>query len=587
MELLSILSLAAALAAALFIRRRRLVWALGRQGPALAPAFMLVAWFAFLNLGESFGSLRLMGLAACLPLAAVAAAARAWSKPMRRTFLRWSVLEWGAFLVLGCLVFAVRGYDDTCHHAVVSTYLRGNIPPVALNAPTFSLMYHTPFDAAAALVVDAFGLDVILALRLVSLVCLAAALSGLVALCRLLFAGVWARAFGRLFFLFGFGPVYLRLHFDRYGTDLGVFHGMTSQSFVEAMLRWPMQLNFVVFIFLLASLLPKVPPDPGRGVPPALLLPCAFLLPLASEELTLFGLLFALYLGLKGRWPLGWLAAWLGLLLLGAARSGVFAGALVPGRPFLCPVPALDWPPSLPQGLSGLHPDGLPLFSREALEVVLLEWGPLFFCGLAAAAFHPRRQVLAAVFVFGFAIAACLDLGPWPKADTDRFLFYGTCAGFMLQAVWVEGLERRHLEGALSWPAFAGAAIFLAALTMAGPLLYLAGIVREGIPRYWVTSEDRLTYDAGALHRALEAVGPRDLIETDDQYAFELVRSGFVVAAPLTSPIIGNVSGPVGPHLAGRSSGAPRWLFLPAGDRRVAAGVVVAEYGGYVLVRAQ
>ena len=45
-----------ALLSGLVIFQRRFVWLLGRNGPALAPAFLVMVWFAFLMVGTVTGS---------------------------------------------------------------------------------------------------------------------------------------------------------------------------------------------------------------------------------------------------------------------------------------------------------------------------------------------------------------------------------------------------------------------------------------------------------------------------------------------------------------------------------------------------
>src|SRR6185369_16576171 len=117
----------------------------------------------------------------------------------------WTWIDWYLFVIVVLLLILFNGEDNACHYSVISTYLRGNIPPNALNDPSAPLAYHSVFDAAAALVARAFGAGHRSAIALVSVACFYAAFHALQALSRLVLESDRARQIGRALFLFGFG----------------------------------------------------------------------------------------------------------------------------------------------------------------------------------------------------------------------------------------------------------------------------------------------------------------------------------------------------------------------------------------------
>lgn len=611
------LALATALASAVVASGRRSVWLLGAYGPALAPAWLLILWFAFLGLGQYTGSLAGAGWVAALPLALIAGASVARSRRLRRSPFRWTLADRCAFAFLALFLIAYCGNDSFCHYSVVGAYLRDNIPPSAQNDPGRPLRYHAIFDAAAALVSDASGVTPETALDLVSILCAFACLSCLQGFSRTLFDGRAARQCARLFYVLGFGPIYLnhagllltRLTGGRAGPPgSSLFHGHTTQSFVESLPRRPMGLNHVLFLFVLTVALPRWSSaagersGPKRSPHPAWWLPCAFLLPQASEDLTALCGLVVLGLWGSGTLAFRWLVAWVAVTLLALPMSGVLSSVVSPPTRTAAPRPALGWPPSLPywvdlEAPGGLSKDagmalirrGAPLASPAAAWVVLTEWGPLFLGGLLLGWRDARRRVVVALFGVGFLLASGLKLRGWYKADLDRFLFYGTAAGFALAAVWVEVLDRARQRGALSRSGYRLAVLACVVLpTTLGPVGFAA---RYTV--YWVlgrNSRSPVAFSDRELVRirgALAPVGPREPVLTDARYAQKLILAGFVVHAPMAPGYsVGivderNLSDPR------YYQGLPRpaWYFLPADDPRVSGRRGVVVYDGRVLIR--
>ncbi len=573
---------AAALTSALACRRRAAYW-LGAHGPELAPAFLVVLAFAGLALGQGTGSLLLMGLAAAAAPLAAAACALARSGPSRAR-RRFGAIDWVVFVALATFVLAVPGGDNLCHYTVVSTYLRGNIPPRALNDPTFPLVYHGLFDAAAAVVVRGFKVDLELGLDVVTLVCVAATISASRAVTAALFATPIAQQAARVFFFLGFGPLALRVLAG--GALPGAVHGRTAQPYLEQLLRRPMALNLLLFTFALGALLPRLPagvPTRRAGtapVPLPALLPLAVLLPLAAEELVALVGLLGLALVVRGRLSPGALA--LGGAAAGASAlaSGVLRAVGGAEAPMAAPRPTLLLPPALPTWAAPTG--GVPLGSWGALEILVAEVGPVALAALLVAAFgrEPRRRAIALLAGAGLAAASLLGLEGWPRADLDRFLFYGVLGGLLLGAGFVDALARR--PGGR--PCAIGLAAACAVLLVPAPLLHggwLVATQRRGLQGI------RSERPGAQLRRELAIVGPREPILTDAPSAQLLVQAGFIVLAPLTSHMVGRVDPAGVDAYAARHAGRAAWLFLPPDDPRVAGRPVVASHAGYVLVRAR
>ena len=176
--------------------RRRSARTLGAYGPALAPSFLLIVWFAALGLGQWTGSLVGTAWVAAIPLMLIAGYSAARSRRSRRSRFPWTGIDKWLFAFLSLFLVAYCGNDNYCHYSVTGAYLRGNIPPTALNDPGLPLRYHGLFDAAAAVVVDASGIAIETALDLVSIACVFACLCSLQGLSRVLFEGRWARSSG-------------------------------------------------------------------------------------------------------------------------------------------------------------------------------------------------------------------------------------------------------------------------------------------------------------------------------------------------------------------------------------------------------
>jgi len=611
------LALAAALASVAVTCRRRWVRHLGAHGHALAPPFLLVVWFGSLGLGQSTRSLAGMAWAGAAPLVLIAGLAVARTRRLGRARDRWSAPDVAGFALISAFLIAYCGNDNIGHYSMVGAYLRGNIPPSVANDPGRPLGYHTLFDAGAAVVADALGVEPETALDLASIACVFACFRGLQGLSRALFEGRWARQCARLFFVLGFGPIYLNHVPDLvakvaggHAGPLGSFflHGQMTQSFVEAIPRRPMGLNYVLFVLVLAAILPRMSPasksaSGRRGAPhPAWLLPCAFVLPQTSEDLTCLATLVVAWAWLSGSLPGRWLVAWAATIVAALPLSGVLSSIAASGEATAPIRVALAWPPTLPywadlEGLAGgpraegwaIITDGLPLASKGAARVLLTEWGPLFLGGLAIGLRDPRRRVIVAVFAAGFVVACGLRLRGWVKADFDRFLFYGTAAGFLLAAAWVELAESAWKRGrgpkALLRPAVLAMVVLPTILGPAGfAARYIVHWASGANSRYPIAFSGP---ELARLRRALAAVGPRELILTDAGRAQDLVLAGFVVVAPLAPGFaIGVVDlGRFDSYTRGGAASRARWMFLPAEDPRVAGHPAIAEHRGYRLVR--
>lgn len=577
-----ILAAAAVAAGSFFVIQGRtgVLWA-GHHGPALAPALLCTVALAGMSAGELLGSLVFMAWGAALPLAALAGASWRWCQKRRvhPALLTKVDMALGAYVSFTILV--VNRYDNACHAAVVGTYLRGNIPPTALNDPSSPLVYHPLYDAVVALLVRALPVDNELGMDLVTSACVAITLLNLGVITRLLFRNRATAQVARLLFVAGFGPVLIRYALQ--GGALRALHGETTQTYVDILLRRPTALGFLLFTCALAVILPYYrngpAPLPRRLPHPALLLPLLAVLPRLSEELTLMVTVVALPVVLAGGIALRWSAACVAALAGGAARSGVVQGAL--GHSSMnAPHLALAWPPTLPYWH---HMDtGVPVFSAEGAGFFLLELGPVFLAALAWAAWRgpPRQRIVVIPFVLGLFIAMFARLEGWPKADLDRFLFYGSPLGFMLCAGLasvvmgrVSALGRTPLRVRTTWGVFA-------ALMTVGPL-YFPFRLAMGDPR------PPLHYPPApqVLREALHAVGPRQPVLTTLQRANELVQAGFIVVAPMNSNWIGKVNEDGFDAYVAQNTSRADWLFAPPADPRTLGKPVMATHGGYVLVR--
>jgi len=543
MDILCAAPLALALLSGWFARRTRAVWAFGRFGDALAPAFLLILWFCFLHIGEWTGSLRGMAWIAATPVVAVAAFAFP-TRLRRRSSTRWSWVDWYLFIVVALLLLLFNGEDNACHYSLISTYLRGNIPPCALNDPAAPLAYHSMFDAAAALVARALGVGHRSAIALVSVACFYATFQALQALSRSVLETERTRQIGRALFLFGFGPIYLRLleRGPHPGKPDYFLNGDTAMPFIESILRRPIGIGWLILIFALAaaSTLRR-----GRWNQ-ALLLPCAYLIPQSSEELLLLATAAVLFVWIRrgGDWRLP--AAWLAVLAASWSTSGLGRELLWPHASIAAPHPAPAWPWTLPSRALLLRADGLPLFSWNALQSIAVEWGPLFLAGLYFCWKNPKRRPLVLLFAIGFTVAVACKLVGWVKSDLDRFLFYGTALVFMGGA---ELLAR--------WPRpWAAAAL---TLTVAGPAGYALRSMAINDADSYLSSDAILS-----LQAALSQVGPKEQIWTDDpRLAQQLVLAGFVVAAPMKSQWIGRVDGERLEEYQKNLTARPDWVYLP------------------------
>ncbi len=607
------LALAAAILAAVLARGRRWVWTLGDHGQAVAPAFLLILWFAFLGLGQFSGSLTAAAWIAAFPLLGIAGYAVTQTRRVRRRHDQWTLVDAMALAFLALFLIAYCGNDSFCHESVVNAYLRGNIPPTAQNDPDRPLRYHGLVDAAAALVITATGIGPESALDVVSIVCVFACLSGLQGLSRVVFEGRWAPQAARLFYLLGFGPIYLnhlgpilaRIAGRAVSPPGSAFlHGQTTQSFVEVLPRRPMGLNHLLFIFLLASTLPlwKSSVRSGKGPHPLYWLPCAFVLPLASEDLTGLWGLIVVWLWIKRAIRFPWLIAWILTTLVALPLSGVLTSMIAPTGVSSSPRLALSWPPSLPcwvdlESPGRLSPGaawtlmrlGMPILSFGSAWIAVTEWGPLFLGGLLLAMRDARRRVIVMLFGVGLVLASVLTLRGWYKADLDRFLFYGTSAGFLVSASWVEWLENLKNRGRVAQRGFAVAAIFLVIVpTIAGPVGFAS---RYSL--YWLVGKNSRSPTAFSeaelirIRQALVAVGPRALIATDRQKAQTLILAGFVVDVPMAPGYsIGIVDlKNFDAYPPENSQRHASWSFSPADDPQIAGHPVVAEVDGYRLIR--
>lgn len=495
-------------------------------------------------------------------------------------------LDLAAWVHIAVVVGLITRYDQRWHTALMGAYLRENIPPTALNDPHFPLAYHVAYDAAVALVVRALRVDAELGLDLVTAVCVGVTILCLGAISRGLFRMPALAQASRLLFLYGFGPVFLRLSSPNQTYE--TLHGQTAQSYVDVLLRRPTALGFALYALSVALLLPlydspreEPPAKPWGGARAAALVAVAFLLPQIAEEVTLFAVLLGLPALVLGRLGWRWGTATAFALLGGAIRSGVLWGIL--GRSSMAaPGFHLVWPPALP---SWNHRDtGMGLFSKDGIDFFLLELGPVFLATLVLVAARGRwnRRILLAPFLVGFAIATLGALSVWPKADLDRFLFYGTPLVFMLSVSWIELAYGEYPMKARSRRAASCLTYALTVGIVAVPALFPV-LLAWHEPRGPI----QFTEPNQKLRRHLGIVGARDPVLTTEGRVFELLEAGFIVVAPVSGATYESIDHDEYVAYVKAHASAARWLFVRSDDPRVQARQVQARCDGFVLVAAR
>ena len=197
--------------------------------------------------------------------------------------------------------------------------------------------------------------------------------------------------------------------------------------------------------------------------------------------------------GLAGALPLRWMLAWGAAVLFAVPMSGTLPALLGKGPAADPDSPriALAWPPTVPlwadpddkafasrDAAWSIIRDGVPVASKAAGWAILTEWGPWFLGGLVLALRDPRRRVIAGLVLVGLVLACGLRLDHWIKADLDRFLFPGTCAGFLLVAGWIELFEKARARGRVTRPGFVALASFVIVPTMIGPVGFAVRYIR-------------------------------------------------------------------------------------------------------------
>lgn len=582
-------ALVVAALAARVVLRSRAVFLLGRRGHFTAPAVLASFWVAGLLLGQLTGSMAGMTWSAASTLVVLALLARARFHPLRARHPVWTHIDLAIVMGVTVLFWFTDRWDIECHRTIVGQFLHGNLPPTALNDPRAPLAYHAVYDALVALVLTALPLQLEQAMAVVSAGCVALTVTNLRALARTLFRSPVAGQLSRVLFMFGFGPVFIRCLAEGATTD--AIHGRTSQAYVDAILRRPAGLGFAFYTLALALALPAYRDDTGAGAGEAaerrrtctalaFLLPTCALLPRMAEETMLFMavLLLPLVVGRRLPWRLVVGLAIAGMI--GAAGSGVVRGVLGQGT-MATPHLGLSWPPRLPHWK--FDADGIPVWSWQGFLFVALELGPAFLAalGVALVSRNGRRRILAALFLAGLSVAAFVRPIGWPKADMDRFLFYGTPPIFMLVALLVDRPARRSPR-ALSGTRSRAALALGAGLVVAGtPMMYPLAITAQAVG-------DAFTQHAfgGALKRDLAAIGPRQPTLTTISRANDLLQAGFIVIAPLDTNSVGRITEDHFDDYVRAHAQEAVWLYLPENDARVAGKTVVGRHDDYVLVRA-
>jgi len=559
--------------------RTRAVFLLGRRGYLTAPAVLASFWLAALLLGQLTRSIGGMVWTAAAVLVLVALVARARFRPARVRRPLLSGIDLVIVSGMAVLFWFTDRWDIECHRTIVGQYLHGNLPPTALNDPHAPLAYHAVYDALVAVVLTALPLQIEQGMALVSAACVALTLTNLRAITRALFRSRVAGQLGRVLFVFGFGPVFVRCLQEGLTTD--AIHGRTSQAYADAILRRPAGLGFAFYTLALALALPAY--RAGRDADAverrrtwtalAFLLPTCALLPRIAEETMLFVAVLLLPLVVTRRLPWRLVVGLTVAGIVGAAGSGVVRGVLGQGT-MAVPQLRLSWPPQLPHWK--FDGDGVPIGSRQGLLFFALELGPAFLAalGVALASNKPRRRILGALFLAGLATAAFVRPSGWPKADMDRFLFYGTPPIFMLVALAVDGVGLRR-------PARVGLALLTGVAVAGAPAMYPIAITSEAAREAFAQHAF-----GGALKSDLIAIGPREATLTTVSRANELLEAGFLVIAPLDTNAVGRVTEDRFDDYVRAHAGEAAWLFLPQTDARVAGKPSVARHDDYVLVRA-
>ena len=72
-------------------------------------------------------------------------------------------------------------WDIECHRAITAEYLRGNLPPTALNNPHVPLAYHSVYDCIVAVVLTALPLELTTGMAIVSIGCVVLTVANLAA----------------------------------------------------------------------------------------------------------------------------------------------------------------------------------------------------------------------------------------------------------------------------------------------------------------------------------------------------------------------------------------------------------------------
>ncbi|MDX2023567.1 MAG: hypothetical protein SF187_25240 [Deltaproteobacteria bacterium] len=558
-----------------FVRARRIVFYLGRHGVKLAPAFMLSLAVVGLKLGEAFHSFAAMcGFAVALQATACGFAARTSKRTLREP--PWSKLEVASVIFVAAFVLLIPLADSACHNFVISSYLRGNIPPTASNAPHVPLPYHGLYDALVAVIVHALPVDFELGMDIVSVALLLVIVLNLQAAAREVWSHATVRVWAIVFFLLAFGPTFVRL-FDEGMMGL---HGRMAQVYPDLLRRRPMALSHALGSFVIAILLPYAKRHALARPQLCLALPALWLLPHASEEMLLFVGVLALPLVVCGRLPWPAVIAAIASLSYGVWDAQVFwpKTTMDPEIVFR-PQPGFAWPLTLPYWKTA-HA-GLPLLSWQALKLLFEELGPVFALSFGFVAWRgssPQRLLLLP-FVAGFSAAVCMHLGPWPKADVDRFLFFSVQLVFFTAPAWLVPLWEKQTGAVERW---AVGTVF--ATTILSGLVYPAwrGATKA---RSWNSAwQERPGHD---LRAALGKVGPKQMVLSDEHMSQNLVDAGFVVVAPMLRNNLNNVDEANFNAYVAKHKQEADWWFLPARDLGVLQGDtrVEATFDDYVLTK--
>jgi hypothetical protein len=585
-RLLTALAVLLAVWAAREVLRRRAVFLLGRRGVQLAPAVLFSFWLCGLVIGELSGCVTGMAIIAATVLLAVAFLVRGRFAPLRARHRLWSRIDWFLFLHVAAIFWFIDRWDFSCHRALAAEYLIGNVPPTALNDPKLPLVYHSIYDAVVAVALKALPVDLEIGMALASIVCVALTLSNLQAITRLLFRTPPLAQLARILFFWGFGPIFIRYLIER--NNLDDFHGQTAQVFVDIIMRRPAGLGLALFTLALALILPCYR---ARGTfwrvtssratqRLVFLVPVAFLFPQLAEEGTFFFWVALLPLLLARRVP-GYLL--LALAVAGAAgvlRSGVLTSVVMGYHAMPVPTPHLSWPPRLPNWKN--ESDGVSLRSWEGLVFFAFELGPVFFGSVILAVWRgdARRRLLVLLFAAGLLVALFVQPSGWPKADLDRFFFYGTPLVFMLSAAFVEALGQRLGDPRAGRPLTVVSAVLVSMVcgpSVIWPTWHAGTQLQDAFQRHDI---------GGDLRRNLAAAAAREPILTTADRVDDLVMVGLTVIAPFTSRNVGTFARDGFDGYVARNANRAVWWFLPEGDARVTGRRVEGRDRDYLLVRA-